>query len=116
MGCGGSKDSVGNSPASGNHVVYDRRPKISVRIGNEVQKYDNRPTVIFIFGECKSLMNPPFPFTARNPHLPVITVNCGDGKTFTQRFPVVPLKEIHLMKERELAPRAGGVGCLGDVS
>ena len=51
MGCGGSRDSAGNSPASANHVIYDRKPKISVRIGDEVQRHNGSPTVIFIFGK-----------------------------------------------------------------
>ena len=51
MGCGGSKDSTSGSPAAGNHVVFERRPKISVRIGSKVQKLDNKPTLIFIFGK-----------------------------------------------------------------
>ncbi len=51
MGCGGSKDSTAGSPVAGNHVVFERRPKISVRIGSKVQKLDNKPTLIFIFGK-----------------------------------------------------------------
>ncbi len=54
MGCGGSTDKSSASNGNGQAVVsptYDRRPKISVRIGNAVKILDNLPRIIFIFGK-----------------------------------------------------------------
>lgn len=51
MGCGGSKQ--GGKGRRGESRVedgYDRRPKVSVRIGPQVKKLDSLPGIIFIFG------------------------------------------------------------------
>ena len=54
MGCGGSTEK-GTKKSNGNKnnqsSNYDRRPKISVRIGPEVKKLDTTPRVVFIFGK-----------------------------------------------------------------
>jgi hypothetical protein len=54
MGCGGSKLG-GSSPNRKSKVDdhedgYDRRPKVSVRMGPQVGKYLLSPRIIFIFG------------------------------------------------------------------
>lgn len=59
MGCGGSKDGVANGQGGGGGgkvVPYDRRPKISVRIGPDVKKLECSPQCIFIFGEYSFLL------------------------------------------------------------
>ena len=54
MGCSCSADkqtSTRVEPAISPTFVYDRRPKISVRIGDQARKLSVSPQVIFIFGE-----------------------------------------------------------------
>ena len=53
MGCGGSKDvKNGSSDGSNGKVApFDRRPKISVRIGPQAKKLDGAPRCVFIFGK-----------------------------------------------------------------
>ena len=55
MGCGGSKDSgeKGVSKKNGSVIPYDRRPKISVRIGPQVKKLESGPRIVFIFGKTQ---------------------------------------------------------------
>ena len=55
MGCGGS--TIGGSTPSRKSKVddredgYDRRPKVSIRIGPHVRKSTTPPRIIFILGE-----------------------------------------------------------------
>lgn len=59
MGCGGSK--LGGSTPSRKAKVddredgYDRRPKVSVRIGLHVKKCMTPPRIIFILGKCVTI-------------------------------------------------------------
>ncbi|KAK2149509.1 hypothetical protein LSH36_449g04021 [Paralvinella palmiformis] len=51
MGCGGSTEKTSPSVYGKQELsVYDRKPKISIRIGTNVKKLDSKPRVIFIFG------------------------------------------------------------------
>jgi len=52
MGCGGSTEKTSPSVYGKQELsVYDRKPKISIRIGTNVKKLDSKPRVIFIFGK-----------------------------------------------------------------
>lgn len=51
MGCGGSSEKTSPAMYGKQELsVYDRKPKISIRIGSNVKKLDSKPRVIFIFG------------------------------------------------------------------
>lgn len=54
MGCGGSTNSEkgqNNEDAHKKGTAFQRQPKVSIKVGNEVKLTEKQPRVIFVFGK-----------------------------------------------------------------
>lgn len=54
MGCGGSTNSEkGQNSEDGQKkgTMFQRQPKVSIKIGKEVKLHERQPRVIFVFGK-----------------------------------------------------------------